>query len=1596
MMTDVTYEDFGVEALSAAMRYADIKDCKNVIDALWRWWDTIALGGTSGNAHQDDFIPYENSSLYLLVRQLRQSIQALYFDSEFLAVLYEKGVSPAGLSIEAGRLLGRISALDDVTVLHVKDAGADGEGALLNGLTNVDRKVERLYRVAQGLRGCFSNRSVVTLWQAVEYYCDRQVVIPGTILGLSRLISEVEQQLQARMRGSDGASVFCVNEDLDKMGAVLSEIKASNVRSASGMHPWLRPSLDAYLGDSVALARNVLRKISEDRAFRQRCEQLSVNPDNIEYLKDGSINARAMNGTGWLPVFEYDALPDSLLSISKVLSDLAVTINADLRSDGKIRLSQMLEFYAVSYKESDGGWGTDDYLDDRLARVSSQYVEGPEYATLSRSDSAKYNGESRQPEDELLLLYQRLIDSLWGLHGKASLPRLVRLNELSIVVNESAPIGREWNEAKTLLIELIEHPTSWLIMREHHIALKTLGVSSHTLGASVMDDDARRYVFAGDSWVNEALKAKLEQLYFLSERFGEITLTENIPLASALYYCEVRGQVNGAAWRRADISKFQLLEMIEMVLEQRKAIAPLSIPYFDEELDLEQMQELLRVTEDVSHRYRPSLDSKLGRLLSSKIKSFREFLSRDAVAAAVADLIPKGGDIVFYEPGRVRLSAGAFRHETDLREKRQEDAVLDVLMDEMSETARLLGGALHFDGRISIAEAASYYGFSVREGREERSEIIAFLEESLGKLRCGFKAGVIAAEDILDESEEAVVQQVVEAFLSAEGSKSTLFQYLGDHVVGREQLFWHSTDRWVYFVSRMLQLPQTERLMKTILGSLGWYGGKVNETASPLVTASLFRCAIFLNFGLPSDTVGRKVMGYYLNKESNWGTSYRSIRRDFCLYLQGLGVVSAAAVEMASLFILHHRAPELLVEDESVDLFYGASLASTNFLIGVNIAERIEPGLSRKKNARELMRLSSELLASEGFPDQVKSLVAMSAWQPAVLWMRGRHGEYEVQPRATTLSEITDAVEAFGTQVGIYERALVNLLAPLPYRMNFVKNEILRVFPKYPGIYVGEEWDSTRFLLTRKKGLIFDKSFPFYEVYASGELISAADEWEPLWDEPIPMPGHQAVDKVSLHRDLMASYASVRKELSRLADANELYDAAYIEYFEKAKEGYGVLIEEILYQLPRRDILAIKAGQVELFTLRTAVPNLEAQQETPKDTNPYRGRFGVILKLSGEGLDRYYQLLPLLKKCSLLELAEPLRVGGKVVNKRIRTSKGSVTISVRQGELLPVDWSAYLTGCKPDDNKVSSVIVERLSSGTSLSSGASRSPFHAVTGPLVENFFWLDESIFRLLSRAETSLERRYNNDYVRQFTDFFVPFKENVRNLHSEQREEFTMAAFGVFLESILLGAPFAGKLFSIISRTGARMTHAQLGAVLKFSVKSTVEAFNPLSGSLALLRTGKDILLLGGVKFYQYCERYFGKIGSLVHSEWTIQQGMAILNKSQALPSSLGHVERCKVDGVHDVIASQLPGGDIHLIDPVSALPYGPRLVAEGLFEAGGGVTNVAIRAGSELKLSSRGGALRGGKQVAKGKDDEDERFPDVLDETTLDFWGNDLDPV
>jgi hypothetical protein len=754
------------------------------------------------------------------------------------------------------------------------------------------------------------------------------------------------------------------------------------------------------------------------------------------------------------------------------------------------------------------------------------------------------------------------------------------------------------------------------------------------------------------------------------------------------------------------------------------------------------------------------------------------------------------------------------------------------------------------------------------------------------------------------------------------------------------------------FLQQILDSAPSQELTERLLKALKWYGARPGEKTSASVRYQLLCKAICLYLHKPLAGEPQSLAGFDWQDRAHWGQSYPSIHNAFEQHLQrSLRVTnSKEAIILAQIF-QPHLSRDFAVRDVPAQLRYKSSVVWVNFMHGVLLAE--EQGLNRPQPLAFQALVNLPLQQSADADADLLEKIARLRLGPALEWAVCT-GFVEARMDADyDEKDIEQAMVALEVHTAGLNSAVMTLEAPIPERLKMAR----QVTDEQYGADVLASGGHRLFPLDPPTSLSFKDmsnvrlvSYAFLDLYADDQF-----ENEKRWG--VTEADGQTRTSNSFRIDHQRRGYLERKDAAgvyrpvfsggfiangrKLPNINAAFESAFNRYLTSATKAYQTLIASLLASLPLAERRALADGVVEVLRLRMSLK----QNGQSSDIN---ARKGFLLKVSKDDGISYYEVIP---SAGLIRLRPGLRfsiIAGVRTEFPLHAVIPNQTYSPERNisTSLLIDDRAHVHGTAPRPNtycmgyfdSVAHVPpADAFESGGTPTAMATR--LNDVADCIAAKFLYVDEQQMRTEARGMTAFDVIRADGQSRRETlvaivKGFVPFWGSLDDLQADNANSNIMGGVGLLLDlaSFLcpIGKFMSGSIRLLKAASGtARMTvKASLPAFSTLTRKllvSSVKNLNPLDGIPSLFKgVGKGLLLVGraGVS----AVRTLSGIGNfrLFHNlPQAIDPGQwKALNQHDRLAT---------INGVDDVFVRHTDALDLrrlHLVDPVTALPYGPRL--------------------------------------------------------------------
>ncbi|MCP1440903.1 hypothetical protein J3D54_000035 [Pseudomonas sp. GGS8] len=803
----------------------------------------------------------------------------------------------------------------------------------------------------------------------------------------------------------------------------------------------------------------------------------------------------------------------------------------------------------------------------------------------------------------------------------------------------------------------------------------------------------------------------------------------------------------------------------------------------------------------------------------------------------------------------------------------------------------------------------------------------------------------------------AQITDTVKAFLNG---KRSLIGHLGASVLASASMDQLRATPSV-FLQRMLNTVEAKELGDSLLRTLKWYGAGPGEQTSASIRHQLVCKAIGLYLQAPSADEPQVIAGFRWQDTAHWGKSYQTLRSDFEQHLLRTKRVTDAKEATVLARVFETRlSKDFAVRDIPSDLPYKSSVVWVNFMHGVLLADEL--GLDRLQalSFQQLvdLPLTRSADASSGQLEQIARL----RMGPALEWaicsgiVQSRpEYDYDEDDMKRAMAALESHSESLNNAV-----MTLDLLPPERLKMaKRVKNDLFgdAMFESDGRKLLRDEPPSG--LGFRDTPSLKLPGHAFLDVYADGQFddkrkwfVTRSDgktrtsHWIKIDDKrTLRHEEFFRKDHKGIERRVIARYGG-----KTLPDINKQFETDFTSYLSKIRTAYQTLITSLLTSLPLTDRQALEWGDVRLLSLHL-------EEKLIKATGDIRPRKGFVLQVTHHHEITYYELIP---SAGVIRCRPHLRVStvnGVRTTFPLHASIPGQTYTAEISTTLLLDWAAHLDGTQPADSAYCIAILgvvgdvpAVVSPGTDVSEGTAQASvrLNEVAHFIATNFLYVDEQQLHTQARGMTAFDtirarsEQRRNTFV-GLAKGFVPFWGSIEDILSGKIDQVLLGVAGLVLDLASFLTP-VGKFMSgsvRLVRAGATASRMTVKASLpSFStltrklLTASLSNLNPLDGIPTLLKslgsgawkglhTAGHIGISGFKKLTGHDDRY-----RLVHNlpQTTDPGRWKPLANNDRLAT---------VNGVDDVLVRNTSSSDLtrfHPVDPVTSLPYGPRLHNHG----------------------------------------------------------------
>lgn len=751
------------------------------------------------------------------------------------------------------------------------------------------------------------------------------------------------------------------------------------------------------------------------------------------------------------------------------------------------------------------------------------------------------------------------------------------------------------------------------------------------------------------------------------------------------------------------------------------------------------------------------------------------------------------------------------------------------------------------------------------------------------------------------------------------------------------------------YLKQVLDSAPAQELVQRLLEKLKWYGAQPGEQTPASVRYQLLCKAIYLHLQARDPT--QALAGFDWHAPALWGRSYPALREDFARHLLLKRWASTTKDSIILAHLLNSRlSRDFAVDDIPPELRYKSSLVWVNFMHGVLLADELGLDRATPLSFQQLIDLPLERSATAS-KTQLATIARLRI-SPALQWaacMGIVAARAAADYTAREVEQALTLLEYYSDSLG---NAVQSIDAAPPERLKMAK----RIKDEQFGAQAFES-DGVRFFSldpalnrgARDAPLLKLPGLAFLELYADGQF-----EGEKRWgvtqaDGKTPTDMTFRVDDQRLchleRKDPSGEYRTVfGADLpitsgQVLPNINDLFQVDFVHYVATLRSAYQVLITSLLASLPLAERQALELGDVQVLGLR---------QKTRKagQSGDIHARKGFVLKVNHAQAITYYELIP---SAGYIRPRSGLRfstINGVTSEFPLHASIPNQTYDPKRdlGTSLRLDWSAHVHGTAPAEREYFIGFLDDVGQAPAVQApGATialNARLKAIGDFVATHHLFVDERTLHLQARGMTVFdtlraEREQRQEAFLAIAKGFVPFWGNLEDLSSRDAQTQALGTAGLLLDlasflfpigKFISGSVRLARLATGASRMVAKASLPTYSTLARQLLGATLQNLNPLDGLPSLLKStlsgvGKTLHAVGSLG----ARIVMGQSGNfrLTHN---LHQ---VIDPGRWKPLTSGD-ELATLNGIDDVLLRNTGTSGarrLHLVEPLTALPYGPH---------------------------------------------------------------------
>ncbi|PCR96006.1 hypothetical protein CP336_13460 [Pseudomonas fluorescens] len=832
--------------------------------------------------------------------------------------------------------------------------------------------------------------------------------------------------------------------------------------------------------------------------------------------------------------------------------------------------------------------------------------------------------------------------------------------------------------------------------------------------------------------------------------------------------------------------------------------------------------------------------------------------TEDFLFLAEKHSLPVGTVVCIDEQARLRVwvndSWVEITHDAVITSELREDILT------LGECALQTGGYVFCAEVFGLKQWLNFHQYTLPSTVAEVRDLIAWLEFQLPD------------SPVTGDYHELLMAPAESAFHLSAVERQTIKQIAKETTQSRGSLLQHIAtpdykslpaslrrERAAIYLDHLLQTPEAVALGIRLHDRLGWHLDADHQEVASRQIKCMVATALILDLGFEVERHAKVIAGFQLYHPSNAAKTAPQVVEAFEWQLTRELQLDPLYAPLAAHLLLACAAPQLLVQQTPAELTIG----KPGWVIvsqAVALIELTAPGASRLMTYDRIKAFSELAPVSTA----QRTLHELTTIAPIIQWAMLNGVLPDITGNDDDLNAFTTAANRFSQYVEALNDVETGIAIVPPDRRELALQELKRVMPE--GDYLEEKVFKAKFdpALGERN---FLEWLILYHPVSLGNVSGENSKIERLRASVLDlyMSGDLVVngkltDKF-MTTEKLNSPPGAFSRLSELKPIDSIFNKAFEQYHQTLNKSQAAILKMAVSHLPERDRTMIANGLITLYTVRKSVNPLNPFEETLRQRNAAKGRYGIILGCQLGKVFRCYELFSLRGLCrERPELADMLQSSSVAFEEPSLSYLGADTdFQPKKPERQwPLDVDAYLNGSEPKRGLTSSVIVEKLWNFALASDEVQPVPlfFSRALEALAEGVLGNHpvasrEELYSALY-AQTELQKiRVDNETVNDaIINVIVPFKKCIEDIRSGDAHRVSEGIGGCILDGLaLLGlvVGFGATIVGVVGKTTS--TTAKVLSIAKAGVHFSVSIFNPLDGLPALAVQGGRLARKGAL---------------------------------------------------------------------------------------------------------------------------------------------------